>query len=146
MATIVDKLRDKLAGTFRDLQHEVQGWLRIIRYKRVPLVLSGIALGSLAVALRPIPPHTTTIASGQAGSVYDRWSRGLATRLAGQGLKLKLVPTSGQVEGFEHLGDDRSEVNVSFITAGTFTSKDDPTLESLGSVGLATIMARPCRG
>jgi len=140
MATIVDKLRDKLAGTFRDLQHEVQGWLRIIRYKRVPLVLSGIALGSLAVALRPIPPHTTTIASGQAGSVYDRWSRGLATRLAGQGLKLKLVPTSGQVEGFEHLGDDRSEVNVSFITAGTFTSKDDPTLESLGSVGLATIM------
>lgn len=140
MTTIVEKIQEKLTGTLRNLQHEVQGWLRIIRHKRVAIVLSLIALGCLAVALRPIPPHTTTIASGQAGSVYDRWSRGLATRLAEQGLKLKLVPTSGQVEGFEQLGDDRSEVSVSFITAGTFTSKDDPALQSLGSVGLATIM------
>lgn len=140
MTKITDTLRDTLVNTVRDIRHEVQGWLRIILRKRVSLVLSLVALALLALALRPIPPRTTTIASGQAGSVYDRWSRGLATSLAEQGLKLELVPTSGQVEGFEHLGDDRSAVSVSFITAGTFTSKDDPTLESLGSVGLATIM------
>lgn len=140
MATIADKLRDTLSSTLRNVQHEVQGWLRIIRYKRVPLILSLIALALLAVALRPIPPHTITIASGQAGSAYDRLSRGLAAGVAEQGLELKLVPTSGQVEGFEKLADERSDVGVSFMTAGTFTSKDDPSLESLGSVGLATIM------
>ncbi len=140
MTTIVDKLRDTLASILRNLQLELQGWLRIIHYRRVAIVLSLLALGCLAVALRPIPPHTTTIASGQAGSAYDRLSRGLATGVAEQGLELKLVPTAGQVEGFEKLGDDRSEVGASFMTAGTFTSKDDPSLESLGSVGLATIM------
>ncbi|MFM9197856.1 MAG: hypothetical protein ACKOWG_19380, partial [Planctomycetia bacterium] len=108
----IANVRDKLTNIGRDLWHEVQGWLRIIRYRRVPLGLSLIALGCLAVTLRPIPPHTTTIASGQAGSVYDRWSRGMATRLAEQGLNLKLVPTSGQVEGFKHLGDDRSDVSA----------------------------------
>lgn len=140
MATMLDKLRDKLVNTLRDLQHELQGWLRIIRHKRVSLILSLLALSLLAIALRPIPPHTTTIASGQAGSAYDRLSRGLATGVTEQGLELKLVPTSGQVEGFEKLGDDRSDVAASFITAGTFTAKDDPSLVSLGSVGLAAIM------
>ena len=137
---IIANVRDKLTNIGRDLWQEVRGWLRIIRHKRVAIGLSLLALGCLAVALRPIPPVTITIASGQTGSVYDRWSRGLATRLAEQGLNLKLVPTSGQVEGFKHLGDDRSDVSVSFMTAGTFTSQDDPSLESLGSVGLATIM------
>jgi hypothetical protein len=67
-------------------------------------------------------------------------AKGLATGVAEHGLTLTLAPTSGQVEGFEKLGDDRSEVGVSFMTAGTFTAKDDPSLESLGSVGLATLM------
>jgi TRAP-type uncharacterized transport system substrate-binding protein len=140
MAPILDTIRDKLNNTRRDLEHEVQGWLRIIRHKRVPLLLALIGLVILAVALRPIPPRATTIASGQDGSAYDRLSRGLAAGVAEQGLELKLVPTSGQVEGFEKLGDDRSDIGVSFMTAGTFTAKDDPSLESLGSVGLATIM------
>ena len=140
MAPILDTIRDKLNNTRRDLEHEVQGWMRIIRHKRVPLLLALIGLVILAVALRPIPPRATTIASGQAGSAYDRLSRGLAAGVAEQGLELTLVPTSGQVEGFEKLGDDRSDIAVSFMTAGTFTSKDDPSLESLGSVGLATIM------
>lgn len=140
MTTIIDTLRDKLSNILRDLQHEWQGWLRIIRHKRVSLLLSLVALALLTVALRPIPPHTTTIASGQAGSAYDRLSRGLAAGIAEQGLELELVPTSGQVDGFEQLGDERSQVSVSFMTEGTFTSKDDPSLESLGSVGLAAIM------
>lgn len=140
MSKILETCRDHVNHTLRDLRHEVQGWLRIIRYKRVPLILSLLALGCLAVALRPIPPRTFSIASGQAGSAYERLSKGLASGVAEQGLELKLVPTAGQVEGFEKLGDDRSEVGVSFMTAGTFTSEDDPSLESLGSVGLAAIM------
>ena len=140
MATLLSKLRNRIDDALRGLRHELQGWWRIIRYKRYSLLLSLVALVVLAVILKPIPPHTTTIASGQEGSVYDRLSRGLAAGLAEQGLALTLAPTAGQVEGFEKLGDDRSEVGVSFMTAGTFTSKDDPTLESLGSVGLATIM------
>jgi len=86
MATIVDTLRDGLTNTLRDLRNEAQGWLRIIRHKRVSLVLLLVALALLAVALRPIPPRTTTIASGQAGSVYERLSRGLASGVAEQGL------------------------------------------------------------
>ena len=43
MTTIVEKIQEKLTGTLRDLQHEVQGWLRIIRHKRVAIVLSLIA-------------------------------------------------------------------------------------------------------
>jgi hypothetical protein len=136
MATI----RDMLNPIVRELRHEVQGWLRIIHHKRVSLVLSLVALALLALVLRPIPPRTSTIASGQAGSAYDRLARGLAAGVAEQGLELELMPTSGQVEGFEKLGDERSEIGVSFMTAGTFTAKDDPSLESLGSVGLATLM------
>lgn len=140
MATIVDTLRDGLTNTLRDLRNEAQGWLRIIRHKRVSLVLLLVALALLAVALRPIPPRTTTIASGQAGSVYERLSRGLASGVAEQGLTLTLVPTSGQLDGFELIADERSQVSASFMMEGTFTSKDDPSLESLGSVGFATIM------
>ena len=140
MSTIMDKYREAASSLLRNLQQEVQGWLRIIHHKRLLLAVSLVALAVLIATLKPIPPRTFLIASGQPGSAYDRLSRGLATGCADQGLHLSLVPTSGQVEGFEKLGDDRSAVNASFMTAGTFTSKDDPSLESLGSVGLATIM------
>ena len=140
MNTIADRLRDGITQLIRGLEQELQGWLRIIHSKRVSLAVALIALALLIAFLKPIPPRTFLIASGLPGSAYDRLARGLATGCADQGLRLTLVPTSGQVDGFEKLGDERSAVNASFMTAGTFTSKDDPSIESLGSVGLATIM------
>lgn len=140
MTSIIDKLRDAVAQILRAIGQEVQGWLRIIHHKRVLLIASLIALAWLVAALRPIPPRAVSIASGQAGSAYDRLSRGLATEMADQGLRLTLVPTAGQVEGFEKLSDEQSAVAASFMTAGTFTAKDAPSLQSLGSVGLAAIM------
>jgi TRAP-type uncharacterized transport system substrate-binding protein len=140
MISIADQVRTACSQLLRGLDQEVQGWLRIIHHKRVLLVASLIALAWLVAALRPVPPSSVSIASGQAGSAYDRLSRGLAAEMADQGLRLKLVPTSGQVEGFEKLSDERSAVGASLMTAGTFTSEDAPDLRSLGSVGLAAMM------
>ena len=140
MSSLAARFRAGINQVLRGANQEVQGWLRIIEHNRLLLIALLIALAWLIAALRPIPPSTVTIASGQSGSAYDRLSRGLAAGLADQGLSLKLVPTSGQVEGFEKLSDERSAVGASFMTAGTFTSDDAPTLRSLGSVGFAAIM------
>lgn len=140
MTAIMNQLHSLFATFLHALRQEIQGWLRIIHHKRGLLVVSLIALAWLVAALRPIPPSVVTIASGQAGSAYDRLSQGLATEMADQGLRLTLVPTAGQVEGFEKLSDDQSAVGASFLTAGTFRAEDAPSLRSLGSVGLAAIM------
>jgi TRAP-type uncharacterized transport system substrate-binding protein len=140
MNSITVKLRLLSAQLLDGLKQEAQGWLRIIDHNRLLLIASLIALAWLIAALRPIPPRVVTIASGQAGSAYDRLSRGLAAGLAEHGLSLKLVPTSGQIEAFEKLSDEGSAVGASFMTAGTFTADDAPSLRSLGSVGLAVIM------
>jgi len=140
MTSIPTKFRDAISQVVNGLKQEVQGWMRIIHDKRVLLIVSAIALALLVTALKPIPPRTFFIASGQAASAYDRLAKGLAAGFADHRLSLTLVPMSGQVEGFQKLGDEKSSVGASFMTAGAFTSKDDPSLESLGSVGLAAIM------
>jgi hypothetical protein len=100
MTTIASTFRDGIATILRGIKQEWQGWMRIIHDKRVLLIVSAIALALLVAALKPIPPRTFFIASGQPGSAYDRLSKGLAAGFAEERLSLTLVPMAGQVEGF----------------------------------------------
>ncbi len=92
------------------------------------------ALWAAFVILRPLPPHTVTMATGPEGSAYYEVGKRYRELLAREGIELRLLPTAGALENLSLLRDPRSNVDVSFLQSGTTSEKESPGLESLGTV------------
>ena len=78
-------------------------------------------------------PSTFTIASGPAGSSFDRYAEQYKTILARQGITLKIVHSGGSSDNLHKLNDPKSGVDVAFVLGGDADASQAEHLFSLGS-------------
>jgi TRAP transporter TAXI family solute receptor len=112
------------------------------RSSRFQIMIAVIAVAVLAVAvlwtaaayLRPMPPHTLTMATGPEGGAYYEYGKRYREILARDGIELRLLTTSGAMENLALLRDKSSNVDVGFLQSGITSAKESPDLKSLGTV------------
>lgn len=93
-----------------------------------------IFFGASLFIVTTLPPRELVMATGAEGDA--NYELGIQYReiLAKEGVRLRLLPTSGSMENLQLLRDPQSGVSVGFIQGGTTTRKEAPELESLGTV------------
>ncbi|HSB24362.1 MAG TPA: TAXI family TRAP transporter solute-binding subunit [Burkholderiaceae bacterium] len=122
----------------------------------VVLAVSLVLLVALAIALASFglfdaaAPSTLSIASGPAGSSFQRTAERYQQILKNEGVTLKIVPTDGSRDNLSRLSNPKAEVDVGFVlggeTVGTTrenrdaTSKPAENLMSLGSISYQPLM------
>ncbi len=80
------------------------------------------------------PPRTLIITSGPPGSAFETNAIQYRDFLAGQGVKLKILPSEGSRENLKRLGDASFRVDIGFVQGG-LTNRDGKTnLTSLVSI------------
>jgi TRAP-type uncharacterized transport system substrate-binding protein len=93
-----------------------------------------IFFGAGVFIVTTLPPRELVMATGAEGGA--NYELGIRYReiLAKEGVRLRLLPTSGSMENLRHLLDPRSGANVGFIQGGATTRQEAPELESLGTI------------
>ena len=89
--------------------------------------------------VRPAPPDTIAITSGEAGSMFDVAARRYREILARQGVTLRVLPSEGSLENLRRLADPDSKADVGFVQGGLADRADAKKLMSLGSVFYAPV-------
>lgn len=105
----------------------------------VALLLIALAGAALVWLWLSAPPRTITIASGPPGSSFERYAEAYKRELAEEGITVKIVPTGGSLDNFMMLQDEKSGVDIGFVTGGLVTPPPPPALMSLGSVAYQPI-------
>ena len=120
------------AGTTGDMVvHEFmhRNWVLV----SAAVAVAVIAASGLALYLT-MPPRTLVMATGPEGGAYYEFGKRYQSILARDGVRLRLVPTSGAVENLALLRNPRSGVSVAFLQGGTTSETQAPDIESLGTV------------
>lgn len=118
---------------------EILGWVKTAYFYGVVTLILGVAIIILIVDIKPFPPHTTYLATGQDGASYKRIAEKFQQSFKSNGIELVLVPTSGLGEGLQGLDSKTSEVSASFLTVGAESAVNHPNLVSLGSIQYSPI-------
>jgi TRAP-type uncharacterized transport system substrate-binding protein len=84
--------------------------------------------------LYPIPPNTLVMTTGMEGGSYAAFGERYRQVLARDGIRLRLLPSSGSVENLRRLKDDSQAVDVSFVQGGLGKMEETSSLVSLGSL------------
>lgn len=98
------------------------------------VVLTGAGFWLAYQFVRPAPPDTVVITSGDADGGYHAFARRYREILAREGVKLEIRTSAGSLENVARLMDADSEMEVGFVQGGTGSSHNAPNLVSLGSV------------
>ncbi len=64
------------------------------------------------------PPRSLTLASGPAGSSFQRYAERYQAILATHNIKLRILPSEGSEENLQRLEDPHSGVDIGFIQSG----------------------------
>jgi TRAP transporter TAXI family solute receptor len=97
-------------------------------------VFAVAVLWAVNAYMRPMPPRTLTMATGPEGGAYYEFGTRYKEILARDGIKLRLLTTSGALENLKLLQDRGSKVDVGFLQSGITNAKESPDLKSLGTV------------
>jgi TRAP transporter TAXI family solute receptor len=100
-----------------------------------PLAL--IVAAGFLVAYRYVgapPPRVIRIATGAENGAYHAFAEQYAHLLAGDGIKLEVVPSAGTIDNLELLR--RGEVSLALVQGGCASQADRADLQSLGSLFL----------
>jgi TRAP transporter TAXI family solute receptor len=84
--------------------------------------------------VKPAPPDTITIATGQQGGAYRLFAERYQAILAREGITLNILQTAGSVENLHLLENDKGRVDLAFIQGGTASAASAPQLVSLASL------------
>jgi hypothetical protein len=101
-------------------------------YWYMPIVLL-LGLAVFIYKIRPLPPRTVTIATGQPLSTYDDLGKWYKEFFNQHGVELRLVPTNGAAENLNLLADGK--VDAVFTQSGVSVPEGKKII-SLGSIGL----------
>jgi TRAP-type uncharacterized transport system substrate-binding protein len=84
--------------------------------------------------VRPAPPTHLTMASGPAGSRFERVAEQYRKILAHNGITLDILQTEGSLDNFDRLIKPGSTVDIALVATGTAGTSDPGDVVSLGSV------------
>ncbi|HVS52869.1 MAG TPA: TAXI family TRAP transporter solute-binding subunit [Opitutaceae bacterium] len=106
-----------------------------------PLLATIVALFLLVLAAAAIlwvvlsaPPRVVTIASGPAGSSFQRYAEHYRDALAPRGIILNILPSEGSRDNLLKLTMPDSGVDLALVQGGLVADKPPPGVVSLGSV------------
>jgi TRAP transporter TAXI family solute receptor len=97
------------------------------------LVLVAGVLG-VTTFLYPILPRNVVMATGVEGTGYADFGERYRQIMARQGVRLKVLATSGTLENLAMLRSGRSGVNVALVQNGLTDPQQSPELASLGTI------------
>jgi TRAP-type uncharacterized transport system substrate-binding protein len=86
------------------------------------------------------PPDTITVTSGPKGSIFEMTAEKYRKILAGNGVKLKILPSEGSLENLQRLANASFHVDIGFVQGGLTDDIDIHKLVSLGSIFNAPIL------
>lgn len=84
--------------------------------------------------VRPIPPDTLTMTTGMEGGSFVVFAERYRQVLARDGIRVKLLPSSGMVENLRLLSDESHGVDASFVQGAIGKDEIAANLVSLGSL------------
>lgn len=113
------------------LVDEVRAIRIMLRHDWQWVLLSIAGFFAILFFLKPLPPDTVVLASGQANSSIEVWAKRYQEYFKDAGVDLKLVPTSGAKENISLL--EQKKVDVALSQGGMTTKSED--ISSLGSIG-----------
>jgi len=122
------------------LSKELLGWVKTARFFGLISLALLIVVVGLTLYIKPFPPKSTYLATGQDGTSYQIVGENFQQSFLRRGLALELVPTSGLLEGLKGIDSKKSKVDASFLTAGAEGATKHPDLVSLGSIQYAPIL------
>ena len=96
------------------------------------VILLGFLIASRFVS--PAPPHTISLASGQAGGAYSLFAQQYHEELAKNEIKLEILHTQGSVENLELLS--QGVADLAMVQSGVADPSRQNELLTLGSVFL----------
>jgi uncharacterized protein len=109
----------------------LRAWLKF--FIPVLLILVMISWASYRF-VRPIPPKTLVMSTGMEHGAFVYFGERYRQVLARNGIRVKLLPSSGAIENLRRLRDESQKVDAGFVQDGMGKIGDLSNLVSLGSV------------
>jgi TRAP-type uncharacterized transport system substrate-binding protein len=100
---------------------------------------------AILVVGRPLPSRTVVMTTGPDGEAYREYGEMYRAALAKEGLRLRLVPSAGDVENLARLADPASGVSIGFVASGLVHTNDTKGIVSLGTISYDPLWIF-CRG
>ena len=133
--SVIDELRElpqTLKETLRDEFRHGQRLFREAWHLILLLLISFLALLWLA---KPSPPKVVEMAAGRPTDYSFELAQRYVQFFASNGVELRLVPTQGALDNFEHLKNTRDAIKVAMIQGGFVDNPEEVKgLLSLGSI------------
>jgi TRAP-type uncharacterized transport system substrate-binding protein len=128
--------RSKLRALFARLlpRNAAIVWQSLAQTLGPILIVSTIAILVALHFVRPAPPETLTIASGEPGSKFNLVAQQYRKILAHNGITLKIIETEGSLDNLNRLLAANSSVDIALVQSGTSGGGDTGDLISLGSM------------
>jgi uncharacterized protein len=103
--------------------------------KYAPFIIAGSVLIAYGWKfIKPGPPALVTISAGSEGGAYFEYAKKYAAALEKNGVKAKVLTSSGSLENITRLILPRGEVDVALVQSGLIDDAQKDGLVSLGSL------------
>lgn len=107
----------------------------------IPGLLLTMGVGWLGFTMiRPAPPDTVVIASGQEDSSFHNNANKYAEVMSRHGIKVKVLTTDGSEENLDLLQKENGTVDVGFVQAGLVDEEETRNIMSLGTMYVQPFM------
>lgn len=117
---------------YRELISDELRAIRImLRHDWQWVLVSIVGIFVVLFLLKPLPPETVVLASGQPNSSLDAWAKRYQKYFSDAGVKLEIVPSNGAQENIQLLESGKVEAAIS---QGGMTTTSE-AISSLGSIG-----------
>ena len=114
------------------VHEEWMAFLSLLRFQWPLVLLFVVGISALLYVVRPLPPASLRIATGQPNSSLDLLGKSYAQNFIKHGVQLEIVNTAGAFENVELL--KQGKVDAAFSLGGMVSEEEAPGLVSLGSV------------
>lgn len=132
--------RHKIGLTkFQAMFMEIFGLSRAVSLS-VILLISLVMIFAVFWFFHSAPPDTITITSGPGGSIFQTNAEKYAKILAGNGVRLKILPSQGSLENLKRLLDPSFRVDIGFVQGGVADGLNIEKLVSLGSISYEPLL------
>ena len=118
---------------------EIFGLSRTVSLSAI-LLISLVTIFAVFWFFHSAPPDTITLTSGPEGSIFQTNAEKYAKILAGNGVKLKILPSQGSLENLKRLLDPSFRVDIGFVQGGVARGLNVDKLVSLGSISYEPLL------
>ena len=131
----LDELRDLPLTIKEALRDDLRHGRRFFREAWHLLLLLLMALATLLWLAKPAPPTLVEMAAGRPTDYSFELAKRYVEFFARNGVELRLIPTQGALDNFEHLKNTRDAIKVAMIQGGFVDNPENAKgLLSLGSI------------